>query len=191
VPVFTSEELSALRRVCQGGASRRRDTAILEVFLASGIRRSEMAMIRYDQVGPGRSDLNLPDWEIRVRGKARRERIVKIGYRAARALDQYMRARAKHPQAGRPQLWLGVGGKGPVTGIYQIVTRTGKKSGVHAYPHRFRHHFSHTWLDRGGEGRDLMELNGWSTPQMLEWYGGSARGARARRSYDRIMDGAT
>jgi integrase/recombinase XerD len=49
---------------------------------------------------------------------------------------------------------------------------------------------SHTWLDRGGEGRDLIELNGWSTPQMLEWYGGSARAARARRSYDRIMEGA-
>jgi len=61
---------------------------------------------------------------------------------------------------------------------------------VHAWPHRFRHHFSHTWLDRGGEGRDLMDLNGWSTPQMLEWYGGSARAARARRSYDRIMEGA-
>ena len=31
-----------------------------------------------------------------------------------------------------------------------------------------------------------MELAGWSSPQMLEVYGGSARGARARRS--RIMD---
>jgi hypothetical protein len=42
-------------------------------------------------------------------------------------------------------------------------------------------------LDRGGSGGDLMELNGWSSPQMLGWYGGSARGARTRRSYDRIM----
>jgi hypothetical protein len=33
-----------------------------------------------------------------------------------------------------------------------------------------------------------MELAGWSSPQMLEVYGGSARGTRARRSYDRIMD---
>ena len=74
-------------------------------------------------------------------------------------------------------------------GIYQIVAKTGKKAGVAVYPHRFRHHFSHTWLDRGGAGADLMELNGWTSPQMLEWYGGSARGARARRSYDRIMTG--
>ncbi len=32
------------------------------------------------------------------------------------------------------------------------------------------------------------KLNGWSSPQMLERYGGSARGARARRHYDLIMD---
>jgi integrase/recombinase XerD len=93
--------------------------------------------------------------------------------------------------AARPELWLGIGGRGPVTpdGIYQIVAKAGKKAGVAVYPHRFRHHFSHTWLDRGGAGGDLMELNGWTSPQMLAWYGGSARGARARRSYDRIMNG--
>jgi hypothetical protein len=32
-----------------------------------------------------------------------------------------------------------------------------------------------------------MELNGWSSPQMLARYGASARSARARRSYDRVM----
>jgi integrase/recombinase XerD len=56
------------------------------------------------------------------------------------------------------------------------------------YPHRFRHHFSHTWLDRGGAEGNLMELNGWTTPQMLRRYGASARAARARRAYDKIMD---
>jgi hypothetical protein len=50
-----------------------------------------------------------------------------------------------------------------------------------------RHHFSHTWLDRGWAEGDLIELNGWSSPQMLRRYGASARSARARRTYDRIM----
>jgi hypothetical protein len=58
---------------------------------------------------------------------------------------------------------------------------------VEVWPHRFRHHFSHTWLERGGPEGDLMELNGWSSPQMLARYGASARSARARRTYDRIM----
>ena len=50
------------------------------------------------------------------------------------------------------------------------------------------HSFSHTWLDRGGAGGDLMELNGWTPPQMLRRHGASARSTRARRGYDRIMD---
>jgi hypothetical protein len=33
-----------------------------------------------------------------------------------------------------------------------------------------------------------MELNGWSSPQMLIRYGASARAARALRTYDRIME---
>ena len=41
-----------------------------------------------------------------------------------------------------------------------IVGKVGRQCGVTAYLHRFRHHFSHTWLDRGGTERDLMELNG-------------------------------
>jgi hypothetical protein len=32
-----------------------------------------------------------------------------------------------------------------------------------------------------------MELNGWTSPQMLRRYGASARSARARRSYDPVM----
>ena len=77
--------------------------------------------------------------------------------------------------------------RGPMTanGIYQMVARRGRQAGADAWTHRFRHHFSHTWLDRGGaEG----ELNGWSFPQMLRRYGASARSARARRTYDRIME---
>ncbi len=33
-----------------------------------------------------------------------------------------------------------------------------------------------------------MELNGWSSPQMLTRYGASARAVRARRTYDRIVE---
>jgi hypothetical protein len=43
-------------------------------------------------------------------------------------------------------------------------------------------------LDRGGAEGDLMELNGSTSPRMLRRYGAGARSARARRSYDRIMD---
>ena len=125
-----------------------------------------------------------------VRGESGKARIVRISHQTALSLDRYIRVRARHAQAYRPQLWLGVNNRGPVTanGIYQMIVRRGRQCGVAVYPHRFRHHFSHTWLDRGGAGGDLMELNGWTPPQMLRRHGASARSTRARRGYDRIMD---
>lgn len=126
----------------------------------------------------------------RLRGLTATARTVKVGHQAARSLDRYIRTRARHAQAWQPRLWLGVNNRAPLTatGIYQIVALRGQQAGVNAYPHRFRHHFSHTWLDRGGAERDLVELNSWTSLQVLTRYGASARGARARRSYDRIMD---
>jgi hypothetical protein len=40
-------------------------------------------------------------------------------------------------------------------------------------PHKFRYHFSHTFLGRG----DLMKLNGWVKSQILARHGRSARSA--------------
>ena len=92
-----------------------------------------------------------------VRGKGGRARVVRIGRGAARALDRYLRVRSKHGQAWRAELWLGVNHRGPMTanGIYQMIVRRGRRAGVDAWTHRFRH-FSHTWLDRGGAEGDLM-----------------------------------
>jgi integrase len=190
VPVFTDGDLPRLERACAGRAfSQRRDAALIAVFRATGVRLSELAGVRYDPGDPGRSDVDLWHREITVHGKGRKTRVVKISFDAARSLDRYLRVRARHAQAYRPQLWLGAGNRGPMTasGIYQAIVRRGRQCGIDVYPHRFRHHFSHTWLDRGGAEGDLMELNGWTSPQMLRRYGASARSARARRSYDRVM----
>ena len=190
VPVFTGEELTRLEHACAGRTfTQRRDTAIIAVFRATGIRLAELAGLRHDPGDPRCSDIDLWQREITVRGKGGKDRIVRIGHQAARSLDRYIRARSRHPQAHQPQLWLGAGNREPLTaaGIYQMIARRGRQCGVDAYPHRFRHHFSHTWLDRGGPEGDLMELNGWTSPQMLRRYGASARSARARRTYDRIM----
>jgi hypothetical protein len=86
---------------------------------------------------------------------------------------------AADAQAYRSQLWLGINNRGPMTasGIYQVIARRGRECGIEVFPHWFRHHFSHTWLDRGGAEGDLMELNGWTSPQMLRRYGASARSA--------------
>jgi len=72
--------------------------------------------------------------EIHVRGKGGKDRIVRI--------DRYLRVRSRSAQAPRPQLWLGVNNRGPLTGdgIYQMVARRGKQCGVDVWPRARRHY---------------------------------------------------
>ena len=51
------------------------------------------------------------------------------------------------------------------SGSYQAITGRGRQCGVEVSSHRFRHYFSHAWLDRGGAEGDLMELKA-GPPQM-------------------------
>jgi site-specific recombinase XerD len=191
VPVFTEAELAALLATCKGGGfENRRDHAILSLFRDTGMRLSELAGLCYDPEDAQRRDIDLRTREGIVTGKGSRQRLVRFGHETARSIDRYLRERQKHAMARSPRLWLGIRNRGPMTasGIYQMVARRGAQAGVTVHPHKFRHHFSHTWLDRGGAEGDLMELNGWTSPQMLRRYGASARSARARRSYDRVME---
>jgi site-specific recombinase XerC len=104
VPVFAGEELTRLERACAGRSfQQRRDAAIIAVLKATGIRLSELAGIRYDAEDQRRGDLDLWHREITVHGKGRKTRTVKISHAAARALDRYIRVRAGHTQAYRPQ----------------------------------------------------------------------------------------
>ena len=158
VPIFTGQELTRLEQACAGRSfAQRRDTAIIAVLRATGIRLAELAGLRYNPGDPRRSDIDLRRREITVRVKGGKDRIVRIGHQAARSPDRYPRARSRHSQAWRPQpAGLGAGSREPLTaaGIYQMITRRGRQGGVDAFPHRFRHHFSHTWLDRGGPEGD-------------------------------------
>ena len=109
VPVFADGDLPRLQRACAGRSfQQRRDAAVIAVFAATGIRLAELAGIRHDPGDPRRSDIDLWHRQITVHGKGDRTRTVKISYDAARALDRYLRVRARHAQAYRPQLWLGI-----------------------------------------------------------------------------------
>ena len=84
------------------------------MLTATGIGPPSWPGIRYDPHDSRRGDVDLWRREITVRGKGGRPRVVRIGHGAARALDRYLRIRARHEQAHRPQLWLGVHNRGPM-----------------------------------------------------------------------------
>jgi site-specific recombinase XerD len=177
-PVLEDAQLKALLKECAGsGFDARRDKAILMVLLDTGVRLSELAGMRVQDVAEARSP---HPWTIQVTGKGDKRRTVALAKDATTALHWYLGVRAKHPRRGEPWLWLGLKGQLTTNGVAQMLRRRGAAAGVdHLNPHRFRHTFAHAYLSDGGQEGDLMRLAGWTSRTMLQRYGASAATERA------------
>jgi hypothetical protein len=106
-------------------------------------------------------DVDLWQREITVRGKGGKTRTVKISYDAARALDRYLRVRARHAQAHRSQLWLGINNRGPMTpsGIYQVIARRGRQCGMEVFAHPLQPYLARPRRCRGRpDGAQRLDL---------------------------------
>ena len=100
-----------------------------------------------------------------VVGKCGRERALPFGNRTGKALDQYLRARARHPHAKLKWFWIGRKGRVTASGIAQLLRRRGREAGIeHLHAHLFRHTFAHLSLRQGSGETDLMRLAGWKSP---------------------------
>ena len=73
-----------------------------------------------------------------------------IGAKTAKALDRYLRARARYPAAASEMLWLGLKGPLTVSRITRMIRRRFAEAGIgHVNPHRFRRTFAHLWKVQG------------------------------------------
>jgi integrase/recombinase XerC len=145
-----------------------RDTAIMELLYASGIRVSELCGLDVGDIDDGRRT-------VRVLGKGNKERVVPIGVPAARAVRRWQ-------ESGRPllvteqsgaALYLGArGGRlDPRTARRVVHARIAAAGSVpDAGPHGLRHSAATHLLEGGADLRSVQEILGHASLSSTQIY---------------------
>ena len=134
-----------------------RDSALLEVLYATGLRVSELVGLTLKQV-------DLRRGVVRPRGKGSKERVVPMVPQAVAKLQAYL-------AQGRPRLLRGKespfifinrrGGRLSRQGFWKILKQYARQAGVRDLsPHTLRHSFATHLLSRGANLRALQMLLG-------------------------------
>ncbi|MFH1381980.1 MAG: tyrosine-type recombinase/integrase [Chloroflexota bacterium] len=165
---YTREEISRMLAECDSQYEHNakflgsRNKAIVLVLVDAGVRLSEL-------VGMALEDVNTSNGNIRVMGKGNKERVVRIGKVAQKALWRYVMHRPEETRV----LWLNEEGK-PLTcvGVQCLIKRLKERAKVrgNGSVHRFRHTFALNFLRVDKNVFNLQYLLGHSQLEMVRRY---------------------
>jgi integrase/recombinase XerD len=125
-----------------------RDYMILSLLYSTGMRRTELAELKLNDINPSTG-------LITVLGKGNKERVVPMGDSTAGDLKSYLAARAKFLNEKKVKLadmFLNKSGqKISVRSINRLVNSFAKKRGMDFTPHTLRHSFATHLLENGAD----------------------------------------
>ena len=166
---YSSEQIKKMLQVCEFDCQHNakflgsRDRAIILILLDSGLRLSELANIKLQDIDTDRG------W-IKVTGKGNKERIVRIGKTAQKALWRYLMYRGEDD---KQELWLSEERR-PLqsSGIQSSINRLKKRAGINetGCVHRFRHTFALNFLRADRNPFNLQYLLGHNSLEMVRHY---------------------
>jgi len=157
--VLSREEMALL--LAQPGAETPadiRDSAMLELVYATGIRVSELIGLTVNSI----------NWQVGylvAMGKGEKERIVPVGQTAYERVKRYQEGARPLLLKGREcdRLFLNRSGKGLTRqGFWKIVKKYAAKAGLGKaiHPHTFRHSFASHLLEGGADLRSVQIMLG-------------------------------
>lgn len=135
-----------------------RDRAILELFYSSGLRLAELCAARLEW-------MDSDEGFLRVTGKGKKTRLVRIGGKAQAAISDYLsKARPKFVKSKTSShIFLGIRGVALTPErVRQIVRKRAEMAGIdtRVHPHMLRHSFATHLLEGGADLRVIQELLG-------------------------------
>jgi integrase/recombinase XerC len=128
----------------------------MELLSSSGLRLSELVTLNP-------IDLNIQDMSLTVIGKGNKKRMLPVGSKAIKAIQEWMKVRSQLAVPEEEALFVSNrGARLSRRSVQSRINHWAKKNGLqqNVYPHLLRHSFATHLLEASGDLRAVQELLG-------------------------------